>query len=372
MILAADIGGTHARLSYYRQDKGHFAAVHERVYASKEFRGLDEIVLKFVSETGVRPGIASFGIAGPVRHGRVETPNLPWVVESARLSRDLQLDTVNLINDLEAQAWGIQCLEPSDTVALNQIPPDEVSPNQVSSNQVAPNRLSPNQVALNQSHPNQSQQAPAGNQAVVAAGTGLGEAGLIWEGGRQHIFACEGGHCDFAPRNELEIELLRYLLARFGHVSYERIVSGPGLVNVYLFLKDTHRGEEPQWLRDEIAAGDPGAAISQAAVSAKAPLAEQALDLWISIFGAEAGNLALKVLATGGVFLAGGIAPKILFKLAGPLFMQAFVGKGRMQPLLEAIPVRAIINEKTGLLGAARYGAVHAAVNEKSVTLRLR
>ena len=350
MILAADIGGTHARLSYYRQEKGHFVAIHEKSYASKDFRGLDEIVLKFVSETGVRPGIASFGIAGPVRHGRVETPNLPWVVESARLARDLQLDSVNLINDLEAQAWGIQCLEPSDTVALNQIPPDEVSPSQVS-----PNQLCPNQAA-----PNQNQQAPAGNQAVVAAGTGLGEAGLIWEGGRQHIFACEGGHCDFAPRNELEIELLRYLLARFGHVSYERIVSGPGLVNVYLFLKDTHRGEEPQWLRDEIAADDPGAAISQAAVAAKAPLAEQALDLWISIFGAEAGNLALKVLATGGVFLAGGIAPKILPKLAGPLFMQAFAGKGRMQPLLEAIPVRAITNEKTGLLGAACYGAVHA------------
>src|SRR5260370_911524 len=301
MILAADIGGTHARLSYYRQEKGHFVAIYEKSYASKDFRGLDEIVLKFVSETGVRPGIASFGIAGPVRHGRVETPNLPWVVESARLARDLQLDSVNLINDLEAQAWGIQCLEPSDTVALNQIPPTEVSNNQVASNR--------------------NRQAPAGNQAVWAAGTGLGEAGIIWEGGRQHILACEGGHCDFAPRNELEIELLRYLLARFGHVSYERLVSGPGLVNVYLFLKDTHRGEEPQWLRDEIAAGDPGAAISQAAVSAKAPLAEQALDLWISIYGAEAGNLALKVLATGGVFLAGGIVPKILPELSGPPFM---------------------------------------------------
>src|SRR5260370_17299936 len=161
------------------------------------------------------------------------------------------------------------------------------------------------------------------------------------------MFGCEGGHCDFAPRNELEIELLRYLLARFGHVSYERIVSGPGLVNVYLFLKDTHRGEEPQWLRDEIAADDPGAAISQAAVSAKAPLAEQALDLWISIFGAEAGNLALKVLATGGVFLAGGIPPKILPQLAGPLFMQAFPPQKPIQPPLQTLPLRAIPTHKT-------------------------
>jgi glucokinase len=333
MILAGDIGGTHARLTYYEEDNGHFSTVHEKVYPSKEFRGLDEIVLKFVAETGVRPAIASFGIAGPVRNGRVETSNLPWIVEASKLARELKLGHVDVINDLEAQAWGIQCLAPSDTVALNQI---SASP------------------AYN------GAQNPAGNQAVVAAGTGLGEAGLIWDGDRQHIFACEGGHCDFAPRNELEIDLLRYLLTRFGHVSYERIVSGPGLVNVYLFLKDTRRGEEPQWLRDEMIAGDPGAAISQAALSGKAPLAELALNLWISIFGAEAGNMALKVLASGGVFLAGGIAPKILPKLSGPLFMQAFLSKGRMQPLLESIPVRVITNEKTGLLGAARYGACHA------------
>jgi len=344
MILAGDIGGTHARLSYYQSDRdcgsvndngtAHFTAIHEHVFKSREFRGLDEIVLKFVSETGVRPTIACFGIAGPVRNGRVETSNLPWVVESSRLAQELQLDSVSLINDLEAQAWGIQCLAPSDTVALNRI---------------------------------SSASSQAGNQAVVAAGTGLGEAGLIWNGGQWHIFACEGGHCDFAPRNELEIELLRYLLTRFGHVSYERIVSGPGLVNVYLFLKDTHRGEEPQWLRDEIAAGDSAAAVSRAAVSGKAPLAEHALDLWISIYGAEAGNMALKVLASGGIFLAGGIAPKILPKLAGRLFMEAFLGKGRMQPLLEAIPVRVITNEKTGLLGAACYGVSRARVSANSM-----
>ncbi len=331
MILAGDIGGTHARLTYYREENNSFTAVHEHVFNSREFRGLDEIVLRFAAEVGVHPTIASFGVAGPVRNGRVEASNLPWVIEASRLANELQLDSVSLINDLEAQAWGIQCLGPSDTVILNQTPPNSGS-----------------------------MQNLVGNQAVVAAGTGLGEAGLIWDGERHHIFACEGGHGDFAPRNELEIDLLRYLLTRFGHVSYERIVSGPGLVNVYLFLKDTHRGEEPQWLRDEIAAGDPGAAISKAAVSGKAPLAEQALDLWISIYGAEAGNMALKVLATGGIFLAGGIAPKILQKLSGPLFMEAFISKGRMQALLEAIPVRVITNEKNGLVGAACYGARHA------------
>ncbi len=324
MILAGDIGGTHARLALYEQDHGRFRAVQEHVFASRQYRGLDEIVVKFVSNAGAQPEIACFGVAGPVRQGRVETSNLPWIVESSRLAGELKLPSVNLINDLEAQAWGIDCLSQTDTVALNRV-----------------------------------NETPIGNQAVIAAGTGLGEAGLFWDGTRHHVFACEGGHSDFAPRNELEIELLRYLLARFGHVSYERIVSGPGLVNVYLFLKDTHRGEEPQWLRDEIAASDAAPTISRAAVSAKSSLAEQALDLWISIYGAEAGNMALKVLATGGVFLGGGIVPKILPKLSGPLFMQAFLSKGRMQPLLESIPVRVITNEKTGLLGAASYGAHH-------------
>jgi len=326
MILAGDVGGTHARFTFYRQDNGRFLPVHEKVFDSRAYRGLDEIVVKFVSETGIRPDVAAIGVAGPVRNGRVETSNLPWIVESSELARNLHISSVVLLNDLEALAWGIRCLGESDMVALNQV------------------------------------KETSGNQAVVAAGTGLGEAGLFWDGSTHRVFACEGGHCDFAPRNELEIELLHYLHARFGHVSYERIISGPGLVNVYLFLRDTHRGEEPRWLHDQMLVGDPAAAISQAALSAHSPLAEQALDLWISIYGAEAGNMALKVLATGGVFLGGGIAPKILPKLAGPLFMQAFLAKGRMQPLLETIPVRVITNEKTGLLGAAYCGAVKASV----------
>ena len=330
MILAGDIGGTHSRLAFFHDDNGRFIPAYESVFASREYRGLDEIVLKFVAEAKLHPDSACFGIAGPVRHGRVETSNLPWIVDSSQLARELRLDTVLLVNDLEAQAWGIKCLGETDTVALNKV-----------------------------------KGVPVGNQAVVAAGTGLGEAGLFWDGRQHLIFASEGGHADFAPRNELESELLRYLATRFGHVSYERIISGPGLANVYLFLRDTHRGEEPAWLREEILAGDPAAAISVAALSGKSSLAEQALDLMVSIYGAEAGNMALKVLATGGVFLAGGIAPKILPKLAGPLFMQAFLSKGRLQPLLESIPVRVITNDKTGLLGAACYAA-HAVVHSST------
>ena len=323
MILAGDIGGTNARLAFFEMQGRQPKLLSESVFPSREHRGLDEIVSKFVASQGVHPDVACFGIAGPVRNGRVEASNLPWTVDASSLAKELQLDSVYLINDLEANAWGIGALAETDMVSLNRV-----------------------------------KSAIVGNQAVIAAGTGLGEAGLFWDGQRHHVFACEGGHSDFSPRNELEIDLFRYLHARFGHVSYERIVSGPGLVNVYQFLRDTRRGEEPPWLADEMIHGDKAAAISRAAMGGKAALAEQSLDLWVSIYGAEAGNLALKILTLGGIFLGGGIAPKILSKLAGPLFMQAFVSKGRMQALLESIPVKVITNDKAALLGAALWAAV--------------
>ena len=324
MILAGDIGGTNARLAYFQVQDGHLRVAAEGIFPSRGHSGLDEIVAQFVNSQSERPNVACFGVAGPVRNGKVETSNLPWTVEAARLASELQLPSAILINDLEANAWGIASLGENDLIALNRV-----------------------------------KGTPSGNQAVISAGTGLGEAGLYWDGKSYDIFACEGGHTDFAPRTELEIDLLRFLTARFGHVSYERIVSGPGLVNVYRFFRDTHRGDEPAWLTEEFAHGDAAAAISRAAVSGKSPLAEHALDLWISIYGAEAGNLALKLMATGGVYLGGGIAPKLATKLAGPLFMQAFVGKGRMQPLLESIPVRIITNDKIALFGAARYAVAH-------------
>jgi len=320
MILAGDIGGTNARLAYFQKQNGHLTVAAEGVFPSREHRGLDEIVAKFVETQGTPPDAACFGVAGPVRNGRVETSNLPWTVEASRLASELHLPSTLLINDLEANAWGIASLQEKDLVALNRV-----------------------------------MGTPIGNQAVISAGTGLGEAGLYWDGKGYDIFACEGGHTDFAPRTELEIELLRYLAARFGHVSFERIVSGPGLVNVYHFLRDTHRGEEPKWFTEELSHGDAAAAISRNAMSGRSTLAERALDLWISIYGAEAGNLALKLMATGGIYLGGGIAPKLISKLAGQLFMQAFVSKGRMQALLESIPVSVITNDKIALFGAARY-----------------
>lgn len=326
MILAGDIGGTHARLGYFQAQNGHLKLLAESVFPSRDYRGLDEIVAKFVERQAIHPETACFGIPGPVLHGRAETSNLPWTVEASRLAAELHLPCALLINDLEANAWGIQDLTEKDFVALNEV-----------------------------------KTPAAGNQAVIAAGTGLGEAGLYWDGKKYHVFACEGGHSDFAPRNELEIELLRYLLARFEHVSYERIVSGPGLVNVYQFLRDTGRAQEPTWLAEEISGKDPAAAISRAALGGNSGLAERALDLWVSIYGAEAGNLALKLKAIGGVFLGGGIAPKILPKLGGPLFMQSFLGKGRLKALLETIPVKVITNHNAALMGAARCAVVRSA-----------
>jgi len=326
MILAGDIGGTNARLALFDVQNGAYKLVSGSVFPSRQYRGLDEIVTKFVSDGELHPNLACFGVAGPVRNGKVETSNLPWVVDSKRLASELRLPSAILINDLEANAWGIAALQPDDVVVLNQV-----------------------------------KDAPVGNKAVIAAGTGLGEAGMYWDGSKHHVFASEGGHTDFAPRNELEVDLLNYLRARFGHVSYERIVSGPGLVNVYHFLRDTGRGAEPSWLTEQMASSDPAASISMAALAGKCGLCEHAVDLFVSLYGAEAGNLALKIMATGGVYVGGGIAPKMLPKLAGPLFMQSFTGKGRMQTLLESIPVKVIKNEKLALLGAARYAVANAA-----------
>jgi glucokinase len=323
MILAGDIGGTNARLAYFQPQNGHLRLVSERVFPSREHSELGEIVTQFLEDSDTRPEVACFGIAGPVRNGRVETSNLPWIVEQSRLAKQIHLPATLLINDLEANAWGIAALAAADLVPLNKVSGPTV-----------------------------------GNQGVIAPGTGLGEAGLFWDGTRHHVFACEGGHTDFGPQGDLQIELVRFLERRFGHVSYERILSGPGLVNVYEFLLESGCGEEAPELAAAIQTGDPAAAISRAAVDNSCPLAVKALDLWVAVYGAEAANLALKVMATGGLFLAGGISPKILTKLTGPAFMKSFVEKGRLRPLLESIPVQVVMNDKAGLLGAARCAAV--------------
>ena len=322
MILAGDIGGTKTRLALFAPGPRLADPVSERTYGSQEYPGLEVIAKEFVRATGATIESACFGVAGPVKDGRSSTTNLAWVVDARDLARDLRLPRVALLNDLEASAFGLPALRTDEVVVLQEGIP-----------------------------------GAAANQALIAAGTGLGEAALYWDGRRHRPFATEGGHAGFAPADETQIELLKYLLRRFEPVSWERVLSGPGLVNLYSFLRDTGRGEEPSWLADEISAGEPAAVISAAALSGRSDLCSEALNLFVALYGAESGNLALKVMATGGVFVGGGIAPKILARLRGPAFVRAFVAKGRMRPLLEAMPVRVVLNDRLALLGAARYAA---------------
>jgi glucokinase len=323
MILAGDIGGTNTRLAFFEGTPDHLNVVAIEVFPSQEHPGLAEIARLFLDKHHQTARAAVFGIAGAVVDNRVEATNLPWVVDARQLAGELRLDRVELINDLLANAHGIALLNESDFVSLNPGAP-----------------------------------SPTGNRALISAGTGLGEAGLLAAPNGYQPFPSEGGHADFAPRSELEIELLRYLMGRFDHVSYERVLSGPGLHNLYEFLRDTGRGEEPGWLAEQIAQSDPSAAIATSALEGTSDICVQALDIFVSVYGAEAGNLALKVVATGGMFVGGGIAPKILRKLSSSTFIKAFNAKGRMGRLLQDIPVRVITNDKTALLGAGRVAAL--------------
>jgi len=320
VILAGDIGGTNTRLASYDVKNKRLTPRVEETFPSRDYAGLAEIVRRFVSAHGLHVTHACFGAAGPVLNGVVKTTNLPWVIDAQQLAQQLAIRSVGLINDLESNAYGIAELRPEDFAILNEGRSDA-----------------------------------QGNAAIIAAGTGLGEAGLYWDGIRHCPFATEGGHADFGPNNELQLELLRYLFKEFGHVSWEWVLSGLGLRNLYKFLRDTGRGEEPTWLAQELRERDPGAVITQAALGKRSDLCVQALHLFVSLYGAEGGNLALKIKATGGLYVGGGIAPKILSTLQDGTFMEAFLAKGRMRPLLETMPVRVILNDKTALLGAGRY-----------------
>jgi glucokinase len=318
MILAGDIGGTKTDIAVVDPDQHVIARQH---FDSRSYASLDDIVREFLSAHPVDIRRACFGIAGPVHGGTVKATNLPWVVDGAALASTLGIDRVLLINDLEATAHGIAALDGQDQISLQL-----------------------------------GAQAASGHAAVIAAGTGLGEAGMFWDGQRHHPYASEGGHATFAPQNDVEFELLQYLGRERGHVSWERVLSGPGLFNIYRFLRDTKRRPEAPTLADELRHGDPPAVISRAGIQGHSELCVAALDLFVSLYGSEAGNLALKTYATGGVYLAGGIAPKILEKLTDGTFVRAFTAKGRMQSLLEAIPVRVVVSDKVNLLGAARRG----------------
>ncbi|NKE70265.1 glucokinase [Candidatus Manganitrophus noduliformans] len=323
MILAGDIGGTKTILALFTCDGEKPVLLDEQVFPSRSYADFSQVVQEFLKDRKTSFREACFGVAGPVVNGRCETTNLPWTVEADQIGRRFKIPSVALLNDLEATAYGALGLTEKGYCSLNP-----------------------------------GQADAGGNRAVIAAGTGLGEAILFWDGSTCRPSASEGGHADFAPRNPLEIELLEYLLKRYTRVSYERVLSGPGIWNIYQFLRDAGEGEEPSWLSERLSKEDPSSVISEAALAGKADLCVKALDLFVSVYGAEAGNLALKALTTGGIYVGGGIAPKILSRLIDGAFMKGFLDKGRFASLMSRIPVRVILDEKTALLGAARYACI--------------
>src|SRR5437660_10364995 len=332
MILAGEIGATRTRLAAFDADGNKLQLVVEKTYLSQEHGGLPEIITTFIKTEGIPVQSACFGVAGPVTAGRSKISNLPWTIDSRELASQLKLNSVGLINDLEAYAYGIDALESKDFITLSEGAEDA-----------------------------------EGNRAVISARTGLGVAGLYWDGFRHHPFACEGGHADFAARNDVEKELLAYLQKKHGRISCERILSGPGIKNIYDFLRDTRKGDEPDWLRKEMAeAPDPPALISQLALEKKADICDQALSIFVSVYGAETGNCALNLMATGGVFIGGSIAAKIVPKMKDAIFMQSFFDKGRMQPLLRDMLVKIVLNDDSGIIGAARYTLIQRAFRSAS------
>ena len=315
--LAADIGGTKTHLILYQ--KGN-KILKDQKYKSHDYDNLEVILKDFTKGVAEPLEKACFAIAGPIQNGKCEATNLPWVVEANKIEKELKIQKVFLINDLEANAYGISTLESGSFFILNE-----------------------GAVEIK------------GNQALISAGTGLGEAGLYFDGKVVHPFASEGGHADFGPRDNMEIELLKYLQSKYGHVSYERILSGHGFFELYLFYTTILGLPKCDRVENRLKESDPSIIVSQEGVSKRDETCFKAVDLFVSIYGAEAGNLALKLLATGGLYVGGGIAPKILERIKNGPFFSSFINKGRFEPLLKKIPVKIILEENTALKGAQFY-----------------
>jgi glucokinase len=323
MILAGDIGGTKANLAlFHSHDSPRHPGFHER-RATRDFPTLEALLDDFLASAQARPTRVTLGIAGPVQGNRSETTNLPWTVDGHAMSQRLGAP-VTLLNDLAATGWGLSLLEDGDL------------------------------------HWIKSGERDQGARALIAAGTGLGEAIMVRAGEDWITVPSEGGHADFAPCNPIQDELLAWLRHRYGHVSYERVLSGPGVADLYRFLTETGRGHEPSAFAEAIrVADDPAVVVTEAALAGSCERATMALHVFADVHGAEAGNLALKALATGGVYIGGGIVPRIRALLADGRLARAFVDKGRLAPVLDAIPVALILDPRTALWGAGEYARTH-------------
>lgn len=329
MILAGDVGGTKVHLALYSFEEGRLKPMRDQKFPAHEYASLDDVVKKFIGECNATTDdviAACFGCPGPVRDGHLKLTNLPWELDTRELVKSLCIPHISLINDLEANGYGIPELAPDKIFTL---------------------------------HPGDPK--ATGHAGLMAAGTGLGEAMLIWDGKKHRPIPSEGGHCDFAARTNREIALLEYLRSILnGRVSWERVVSGIGIKNIYAFLRDVEKINEPGWLHDRMKTEDPNAVIGECAENGSSSLCFETMKIFTAAYGAEAGNIALKVLATGGMYLGGGIAPKILKTLQNGAFVQAFLDKGRLSPLLQSIPVRVILDDSCALLGAAAYAEARA------------
>ncbi len=330
MILAGDVGGTKVHLALYNFEAGKLRPVRDQKFPAHEFASLDAVVERFFSagsEQRSEIAAACFGCPGPVRDGRLKLTNLPWTLDARDLQKSLAIEHIFLINDLEANGYGIPELAAESIFTLHA-----------------------------------GDAAAVGHRGLIAAGTGLGQALLIWDGKAHRPIPSEGGHCDFAARTDREVALLQYLRGTLkGRVSWERVVSGIGIKNIYAYLRAVEKMEEPAWLRERMAAEDPNAVIGKCAEDGSSPLCFETMKVFAAAYGAEAGNIALKVLAMGGIYLGGGIAPKMLKTLGGGGFVEAFLDKGRMSPLLESVPVRVILDDTCALLGAAAFAEARAA-----------
>jgi glucokinase len=322
IVLAGDVGGTKTALALFDKTAGGLVLVREDTLPSRGFDTLEAAVETFLGG-GPRPTIAAvcLGVAGPVVDGRCVATNLPWVIDERALAGAIPAPRVRLLNDLEVAAHGVMGLPATDIRTL------------------------------------QEGTARRGNLVLVAAGTGLGEAIIVRDGDRMLVIASEGGHADFSPRGDLEEDLLRYLRKELGRVSTERILAGPGFFNVYRFLRDSGWAKESPAIAERLRSGDTGAVITEAALANRDPLCVKALEIFVSVYGAEAGNLALKAMAVGGVLVGGGIAPRILPALTTGTFVAAFRDKGRLAPLMDTIPIRVALNPRAPLLGAAQVAS---------------
>mgnify|MGYP000092826984 CR=1 FL=1 len=323
VFLAADIGATKTNLALFESHKGQLSLIKEKSYHTKEYRAFTEMVHSFHRDKLLVIDGICLGVAGPVTGGKVKGTNFPWEIDSEEISRELQVHSVTLINDMEANAYGLAALRKTDFEVLKE-----------------------------------GSNIP-GNAVIISPGTGLGEAGLYWDGTHYHPYATEGGHCDFSPRTHLDWELWKSMHQKFGHVSWERVVSGPGIYGIYQFLRGFRGNAEPKWLQDKIQQGDAAAVITTVAHEKSDPICVETLDLFVRYLAIEAAQFALKTKATGGIYIGGGIVPKIIGIINREIFTENFVAAGRMNPLLQLMPVQVVLNDKTPLLGAAYYGATH-------------